>query len=71
MTYARILATGSALPERVVTNADREKIVNDSDLAAIAAKITGRRQAPEAQPSIHSTPDFNTTPAEVGYGHGV
>ncbi|HET7930024.1 MAG TPA: beta-ketoacyl-ACP synthase III [Rhodanobacteraceae bacterium] len=31
MTYARILATGSALPDRVVTNADLEKIVDTSD----------------------------------------
>ncbi|TAN04211.1 MAG: ketoacyl-ACP synthase III [Rhodanobacteraceae bacterium] len=31
MTYARILATGGALPERVVTNADLEKIVDTSD----------------------------------------
>ena len=31
MTYARIIATGSALPERVVTNADLEKIVDTSD----------------------------------------
>jgi len=31
LTYARILATGSALPERVVTNADLEKIVDTSD----------------------------------------
>jgi 3-oxoacyl-[acyl-carrier-protein] synthase-3 len=29
--YARIVATGSALPERVVTNADLEKIVDTSD----------------------------------------
>ena len=29
--YARIIATGSALPERVVTNADLEKIVETSD----------------------------------------
>ena len=29
--YARIMATGSALPDRVVTNADLEKIVNTSD----------------------------------------
>jgi 3-oxoacyl-[acyl-carrier-protein] synthase III len=29
--YARIIATGSALPERVVTNADLEKIVDTSD----------------------------------------
>jgi 3-oxoacyl-[acyl-carrier-protein] synthase-3 len=31
LTYARILATGSALPDRVVTNADLEKIVDTSD----------------------------------------
>lgn len=30
-TYARVLATGSALPARVVTNADLEKIVDTSD----------------------------------------
>lgn len=29
--YARIIATGSALPERVVTNADLEKVVDTSD----------------------------------------
>ncbi|WEN13491.1 ketoacyl-ACP synthase III [Rhodanobacter sp. AS-Z3] len=29
--YSRIIATGSALPERVVTNADLEKIVETSD----------------------------------------
>ncbi|MEP6898961.1 MAG: beta-ketoacyl-ACP synthase III [Rhodanobacter sp.] len=29
--YARIVATGSALPERVVTNADLEKIVDTTD----------------------------------------
>ncbi|MEO6968172.1 MAG: beta-ketoacyl-ACP synthase III [Rhodanobacteraceae bacterium] len=31
MTFARILATGSALPDRVVTNADLEKQVDTSD----------------------------------------
>lgn len=31
MTYARIVATGSALPERVVTNFDLEKMVDTSD----------------------------------------
>jgi 2-isopropylmalate synthase len=60
-----------AIYAAVIAHADREKIVNDTDLAAIAAKVTGKRQAPKAQPSVHATPDFNTTPAEVGYGHGV
>ncbi|WP_183422794.1 beta-ketoacyl-ACP synthase III [Luteibacter sp. Sphag1AF] len=31
MKYARIIGTGSALPERVVTNADLEKIVDTTD----------------------------------------
>jgi 3-oxoacyl-[acyl-carrier-protein] synthase-3 len=31
LKYARIIATGSALPERVVTNADLEKLVDTSD----------------------------------------
>ena len=31
LKYARIIATGSALPERVVTNADLEKLVETSD----------------------------------------
>ena len=31
--HARIVATGSALPERVVTNAELEKIVETSDEA--------------------------------------
>jgi len=30
-TYSRLIATGSALPERVVTNVDLEKIVDTSD----------------------------------------
>ena len=29
--YARIVGTGSALPERVLTNADLEKFVDTSD----------------------------------------
>ena len=31
MKYARITGTGSYLPEKVVTNADLEKIVDTSD----------------------------------------
>jgi len=31
LSFARIVATGSALPERVVTNADLEKLVDTSD----------------------------------------
>jgi 2-isopropylmalate synthase len=53
----------------VITLADREKIVNDSDLLVIVGRIRGEQAArPSAAPA---TPDFSTTPAEVGYGHGV
>ncbi|NNF97699.1 MAG: 3-oxoacyl-ACP synthase, partial [Halobacteria archaeon] len=31
MTYARISGTGSVLPDKVLTNADLEKIVDTSD----------------------------------------
>ena len=55
----------------VIAHADREKIVNDRDLANIVA-IVRRKTAPPAPaaaaPAHH---DFSTTPAEVGYGHGV
>jgi 2-isopropylmalate synthase len=51
----------------VIAHADREKIVSDRDLAAIVAQ-TLEATAPVAVPAA---PDFHTTPAEVGYGHGV
>jgi 2-isopropylmalate synthase len=60
-----------AIYAAAIAHADREKVVSDADLSAIAAKITGKRRAPETPASVHSTPDFYTTPAEVGYGHGV
>ena len=50
MTYARILATGSALPERVVTNADLEKFVDTSDeWIASRTGIRERRVAAEGE----------------------
>jgi 2-isopropylmalate synthase len=53
----------------VIAHADREKIVSDRDLTTIVAGLQGSRQdAPAAKPV---TPDFASTPAEVGYGHGV
>ena len=53
----------------VIAFADREKIVNDRDLAGIVAALR-RKTAPVAAPST-AVHDFSTTPAEVGYGHGV
>ena len=56
-----------AVYRAVIEHADREKIVTDGDLAAIA----GRLSATAATPPVYPMPDFNATPAEVGYGHGV
>ena len=53
----------------VIAHADREKIVTDSDLAAIVShQLGGRPSAPVVAPA---GADFLATPAEVGYGHGV
>ena len=62
----------------VIEHADREKIVTDVDLASIVGRICGDASLP---PSVASpgrpyrpvvvAPDFASTPAEVGYGHGV
>jgi 2-isopropylmalate synthase len=52
----------------VIAYADREKIVSDRDLAAIVARTLEAPAAPAAGPAAA---DFHTTPAEVGYGHGV
>jgi len=52
----------------IMSIADREKVVNDRDLAEIIARVRGKRQASGTQASVT---DFNGTPAEVGYGHGV
>ncbi|HVJ27620.1 MAG TPA: hypothetical protein VM493_08745, partial [Vicinamibacterales bacterium] len=51
----------------VIEHADREKIVTDADLAAIAGRLSSTAAAPPA----YAMPDFQATPAEVGYGHGV
>jgi 2-isopropylmalate synthase len=51
----------------VIEHADREKVVTDEDLMAIVARIC-------TAPAVRSTqalPDFASTPAEVGFGHGV
>jgi hypothetical protein len=49
--------------------ADREKVVSDTDLVDVVGKLRGRRSAAPAASA--SVPDFTSTPAEVGYGHGV
>jgi 2-isopropylmalate synthase len=54
----------------VIAHADREKSVNDDDLSAIVARVVG---AGKERPKVRmpAVADFNSTPAEVGYGHGV
>jgi 2-isopropylmalate synthase len=69
---------GSALEGRtldevyrlVIAHADREKVVNDADLASIVAQVTGAAGG-RSRVSAPVVPDFTSTPAEVGYGHGV
>ncbi len=52
----------------IMAIADREKVVNDDDLAQAVANLRGRRSTTPAAPA--GVPDYST-PAEVGYGHGV
>jgi 2-isopropylmalate synthase len=52
----------------IVALADREKIVNDADLLSVVSRLRGDAQKPAP---VLAIPDFHTTPAEVGYGHGV
>ena len=53
----------------IMSIADREKVVNDSDLADVDRQDSRHAVTPPArQPRVT---DFNGTPAEVGYGHGV
>jgi 2-isopropylmalate synthase len=52
----------------IIALADREKSVNDTDLLAVLKQLSGHASPAATLPGI---PDFNSTPAEVGYGHGV
>jgi 2-isopropylmalate synthase len=61
----------------VIEHADREKVVSDADLAAIVARVTGTAalsvRTENERPKTHApaAADLHSTPAEVGYGHGV
>ena len=58
-----------AVYRAVIEHADREKVVSDADLAAIVAQATGGAERPQV--IVPTVSDFQSTPAEVGYGHGV
>ena len=53
----------------VISHADREKVVGDADLAAIVSHVLGA--ADRKQVAVPAVQDFTSTPAELGYGHGV
>ena len=53
----------------VIAHADREKVVGDADLAAIVSRAIGIADRKEIV--VPAVQDFTSTPAEVGYGHGV
>jgi 2-isopropylmalate synthase len=52
----------------IMAIADREKVVSDRDLSDVITRIRGRRTTGTTQSAVT---DFNGTPHEVGYGHGV
>ena len=61
-----------AVYRSVIAVADREKVVTDADLTRIVAKIRGTVEAvPTAEPRAARVLEFTSTPAEMGYGHGV
>jgi 2-isopropylmalate synthase len=55
----------------VIEHADREKVVSDADLAAIVARVTGTAAVERPRTHVAAATDMHSTPAEVGYGHGV
>jgi 2-isopropylmalate synthase len=54
----------------VMTLADREKVVNDTDLRQIVTKVRETTDTDVTTTTTTAT-DFSLTPAESGYGHGV
>jgi 2-isopropylmalate synthase len=67
--YSLDRQTLDAVYRAVIAHADREKIVSDADLAAIVGRETGAGERKSA--AVPAVSDFQSTPAETGYGHGV
>jgi 2-isopropylmalate synthase len=61
-----------AVYKAVIALADREKVVTDADLGVIVGGIRGTAVTPSTQPARPARVlEFTSTPAEMGYGHGV
>jgi 2-isopropylmalate synthase len=61
-----------AVYKAVIALADREKVVTDADLSVIVGGIRGTSVPPSTQPARPARVlEFTSTPAEMGYGHGV
>ena len=61
-----------AVYKAVIALADREKVVTDADLGLIVGQIRGTVAFPATQPARPARVlEFTSTPAEMGYGHGV
>ncbi|MPZ21391.1 MAG: 2-isopropylmalate synthase [Luteitalea sp.] len=58
---------------KMIALADRKKAVSEEELAAIVREIAGSPAPPDSTRSAAHAPRpaQDTTPAEVGYGHGV
>jgi 2-isopropylmalate synthase len=54
----------------VIALADREKTITDANVLVIVARLRGQTTATPV-PAASVIGDFRSTPAEVGYGHGV
>ena len=52
----------------IMSIAARENVVSDRDRADVIGRVRGRRTTAGTPATVN---DFNGTPAEVGYGHGV
>ena len=61
-----------AVYKAVIALADREKVVTDADLGTIVARVRGTAVTPPTTPARPARAlEFTSTPAELGYGHGV
>jgi 2-isopropylmalate synthase len=60
-----------AVYRAVISLAEREKVVTDTDLSTIVGRLRGVAATSAAPARPARVLEFTTTPAEFGYGHGV